>query len=742
MGNPDNSPPARPATVPEDARWDPKDPGFEWIVGSVDPEGRRHGLYRSWTRDGRLHGECSYDHGKVHGKNINFHPDGTIASEAEWVNGTIMNSAFYRCAMPSPEPFAQAAPDVWSARYFTRDGKTNYAIRYFLRDGTECGPDGKRLPQRPSNVSVDARWFPDMDRWVDGEIERGTNKQVGRWRWWSREGVLRHEELRDASGDALTIADYEADGTLAKTTKRSAGITERDYYYEGTLSSRQREDDNGRQIYKATWQRSGELAEEREVAYEGDAIASVTERGAAGVLRLRARREGRLLACALYQPDGKTFAATGMHTGDKLSGSWRLFDAAGSVRREVALDARHGVKSEGLWQKLGAALFQGESREVVSQLAGVDDEPWATTHGCYDEAVKAFPDLLRGLASSEPLVRMYCLGAIESEIEHQGSTYPATARVIPYLARLLSHPNADRAALLSTIQAAAENAAPYEREDDDVDRHTSDGTRRAVIRAWPDIFVVFDKATVDEKRVILGLAPFVPSSLKDVIETARTDPDPRIRVFAISNFTASEDYSLADAMTCLADKDPLVRAFTAISIATSQGGKTPREVVAVLRETMLGWREVAPRFAQAVGIKSHLLAYLALAAGVVGSPDARSLAQHLCDHLDAVDPKSAVPYVQGLLRLAFGDAERPFAKRFVEILETIGGSKKFWLADDARRVVARWRLPISAHELCAFSSALRAAPDPEAMMYAHMHAGDGLDDVALGHHDDPTDDED
>jgi hypothetical protein len=219
MGKPDNSPPARPKTVPEEARWDPKDPGFEWIVGGVDAEGRRHGLYRSWTRDGRLHGECGYEHGKVHGKNINFHPDGTIASEAEWANGTIMNSAFHRCASPSPEPFAQAAPNVWTARYFTRDGKTNYAIRYFTRDGTECGPDGNPLPPRPGSVSVDARWFPDMERWVDGEIERGTNKQVGRWRWWSREGVLRHEELRDATGDALTISDYEVDGTLTKTTR-------------------------------------------------------------------------------------------------------------------------------------------------------------------------------------------------------------------------------------------------------------------------------------------------------------------------------------------------------------------------------------------------------------------------------------------------------------------------------------------------------------------------------------------
>ena len=735
MGNPDNSPPARPSTVPEEARWDPKDPGFEWIVGGLDADGRRHGLYRSWTRDGRLHGECNYDHGKVHGKNINFHPDGTIASEAEWVNGMIMNSAFHRCASPSPEPFAQAAPNVWTARYFTRDGKTNYAIRYFLRDGTECGPDGKPLPPRPKNVSSDARWFPDMDRWVDGEIERGTNKQVGRWRWWSRDGVLRHEETRDADGDALTIADYEADGTLTKTSKRSAGITERDYYYEGKLSSRHREDEQGRQVYKATW-RGDELADEREVTYDADAIASVTEKGPGGTLRLRARREGPALACVLYQPDGKTFAASGMHTGEKLTGPWRLFDAAGNVRREVEVDVRHGLKSEGLWQKLGEALFKQELRGSVPQLAGVDAEPWSTTHGCYDEAVKNFPELLRGLASADPLVRMYCLGAIEAETEHQGSVYPATARVVPYLARLLSHSQADRAALLSTIQAAAENAVAHERDDDEEDRRASEATKRAVIAAWPDVFVALDKVGLDEKRIILGLAPFVPSAAPDIIGIARKDPDPRLRVVAIDNFTAMEGYSVADAMACLADKDAVVRAFTAIAIASSQGPQTPREVVAVLREMILGAKDIAPRFADVTRMTAHLLAYLALAAGTVCSPDARSLAQHLCERLDEVDRESTVPYVQGLLALAFGSGNRPFAKRFVEILETVASSSQFFFAADAREVLARWRLPGTSSELRALIAALKAAPDPEAMMHAHLHAGDGLD------HGDPTDDED
>lgn len=197
MGFPANSPPARPDSVPAEARWEPRDPGFEWLLGGFDRAARRHGAYRLWTRDGVLHGECTYEHDLVHGVYTTFHPDGSIASQADWDRGVLLDSVFFRSVAHSREPFPQVARDVWSVRYYTRDGRTNYTIRYFLRDATECGPDGNALPPRPATVSVDARWFPDVERWVDGAVERGTNKQVGHWRWWSRDGELRHEE-RDA----------------------------------------------------------------------------------------------------------------------------------------------------------------------------------------------------------------------------------------------------------------------------------------------------------------------------------------------------------------------------------------------------------------------------------------------------------------------------------------------------------------------------------------------------------------
>ena len=88
-----------------------------------------------------------------------------------------------------------------------------------------------RCHRGPASVSPDARWFPDMDRWVNGEIARGTTSSRA-LAWWSKDGVLRHEEIRDASGQPMMVAQYEADGTLKKKTTRSAQGEERDYYFD------------------------------------------------------------------------------------------------------------------------------------------------------------------------------------------------------------------------------------------------------------------------------------------------------------------------------------------------------------------------------------------------------------------------------------------------------------------------------------------------------------------------------
>lgn len=733
MASPDNSVPPRPTNVPADARWDPKEPGFEWVHGELDAESLRHGAFRSWTRAGVLHGESHYDHGRVHGKSINFHPDGTIASEADWVGGVIMDSVFHRSAQPTIEPFAPAHPNVWSVRYYSRDGKTNYTIRYLTRDATECGPDGQPLPPRPAAVSLDARWLPDIERWVDGEIGRGTNVQLGRWRWWTKEGVLRHEEQRDIAGEARAIAKFRADGSVEKrTSKDDQGGEQRELFGEtGKLSLRMRTDAKQRQTYTGVWLPDGTLVEETTRIYAADALQSVVEKAQGGVRRFEAKREGTALACVLLQADGKALSATGSIEGTLL-GTWRIFDERGTLRREVdttAMAITHDVTGRGLAAALGAALYRNDEQSFASppQLEGLDREPWAELAGACDSDVARFPRLVRGLVAEDPLVRAYALRAIRTEVLSEGAVYPASARVVPYLAKLLPHPELERTHVLGLLYdlALASLSEAVGARGSGSDTNAVRATADALDASWPAVFSQFATCTLEDRRRIFELAKLAPAAKPAILEIARKDNDATLRALATRCFVELPTFTAADAAPLLADKDALVRATTAIAIGLHRGPDSPREAVHGLDDALRNWREYAKRYAELPFAESHVLAQIALAAGAIRTPDARSLAHQLCAVIDEVDGRSAIVFARGLLALAFGPAggtyDRPYAKRFLEILEVLARSKAFWSQEAAAcDVLESWRLPPNRIAVLTLATELHGASDPEAAMHAKL----------------------
>jgi hypothetical protein len=708
MAAPENTAPPRPSSVPADARWDHAQAGFEWSTGIVDGEGRRHGRYCSWTRTGHLHGECDYDHGRVHGKNVTYHPDGTIASEADWQHGVIMDSVFHRCAVATPEPFAQASPGVWSVRYCTRDGKTNYTIRYFAKSGDECGPDGKPLPARAAGVSPDARWFADADqgtgRWVEGAIERGTNAQVGRWRWWSASGVLRHEELRDGRGGAKRIEHYTADGVLEQRIARDDdGAEQRDYFFDdGALSARYRKDARGRETYRASWLPDGTLDDERAYAYDGDVLASVIERTTGGALAFDARREpgGGTLSCVLFGPSGALPAASGSIADDRLVGRWKIFDPDGRLRRELdttPLAIAQPPTGEGLAWRLAEALMRrdAESAPLPAELAGLRDAPWPGD----------VPACITALVATDPLVREYAHAAVESALED-----PAlAARALPYLAKLLANAAVDRTRLLATVYEICARAAGH------------DAIEAALGAAWPAIFSAFGRATYAERHQILAIAKLAPVAKADLLALARKDPDPAVRAFALDRLTELPTFTADDAQPSLTDRDNLVRAAAAIAVGQRQGPASTKDVVRVLDEALRTWRELARRFAELPYVDAHVLVATAEAAAAIGTPDARSLARELCAHLDDVEPRGALAYGNALLQLALGTGARPYAKRFVEILDTLAKSKPFWVHEhEAASLLAARGLPDRRLALSALVAELRASPDAEAALHARL----------------------
>jgi hypothetical protein len=428
-----------------------------------------------------------------------------------------------------------------------------------------------------------------------------------------------------------------------------------------------------------------------------------------------------------------------------LLGTWRIFDAAGGLRREVdttSLAIAHEPTGRGLAARLGEALFHHDDAELATPpaLTGIDDEPWAELVGARDVDVERFPRLVRALVADEPLVRDYALRAIRREVIADRAVFSATARVVPYLARLLAHPALERSSVLALFQELGDAALLHTGTGDDgiATARTStpnggaaDGlaalraTARALDASWPQIFAQFATAPLADRRRIFELAKLAPGAKPAILEIARRDPDATLRACAARCFIELPTFTNSDAAPLLADKDALVRATTAIALGLHKGPDAPREAVHGLDDAVRGWREYAKRYAELPFAEGHVLSQIALAAAAIRTPDARSLAQQLCAALEDVDAGSVIAFARGLLVLAFGPPEgrrdRPFAKRFVEILETLARSKQFWIHDAAAaELLERWHLPRGRIALMALVAELRGSSEPELTMHAKL----------------------
>jgi hypothetical protein len=86
-------------------------------------------------------------------------------------------------------------------------------------------------------------------------------------------------------------------------------------------------------------------------------------------------------------------------------------------------------------------------------LEGIDDIDWSALGGAYGPCTEA-PDILRGLASPFPDVAGEAMFEVGSSIWHQGTVYPVTVEVIPFLVELATTEGVHRRGdLLRTLGA-------------------------------------------------------------------------------------------------------------------------------------------------------------------------------------------------------------------------------------------------------------------------------------------------
>jgi hypothetical protein len=182
------------------------------------------------------------------------------------------------------------------------------------------------------------------------------------------------------------------------------------------------------------------------------------------------------------------------------------------------------------------------------------------------------------------------------------------------------------------------------------------------------------------------------------------------------------------------DRDPVVRAVTAIRLGLTLGPEAPASVVPALANALRGWHEIESGWAELPFTDGHLLGSLALALGSIRSSDARTLAPLLCATIDETDGVSATAVGRGLLALVLGRGELPFDAAFIDVLDTLATSDEFWRFNvNAGEILDLWNLrdgigDDAKAQLAALVRELRAAEDPAAMLHAKIHEDDGDDD--------------
>ncbi len=92
-------------------------------------------------------------------------------------------------------------------------------------------------------------------------------------------------------------------------------------------------------------------------------------------------------------------------------------------------------------------------------LERLDEVPWPTLTHAYGSAADV-PDLLRALASGDPDEREAALSELHGSVWHQGTVYPATPHVVPFLLELLAEPELEgKAGLLHYLGQLARGEA-------------------------------------------------------------------------------------------------------------------------------------------------------------------------------------------------------------------------------------------------------------------------------------------
>lgn len=692
--------PPRPPTVAPDAGFLARED--LWFAGLGSQEhAHRHGWWRWWR------------------------PDGTIHLERCYWRGTELESRTHEGNV--------IVRRVQLGRH--------ECVRQRRIDGRCVDDADQPLPERPAGVPTGASYDLDTGTWVEGpDIDWAAPDETepaprsGRYVWWVSTGVRDHERVY-------------VDG---------ANVYDRGYYASGAPMV-DRVYDRDRNELSVTWWGADRVKSRRDRAWDEHGVRAerICAEGGGQYLGVR---DGDGMKWT-FEEEG-VVVAEGRVVKNRAVGRWTF----------VADDARYVIELDGKMRAavdeefdpswiLGACLIEREgSGPRIPLLDGVDAIPWAEVEGAFGRQVVKFPTLLQAMTSPIAAVRRSARGAILGEIEHQGSIYPATAAVMPFLIRLLHHPNVDGLALLQTLVYVVEWAAGRSEDEDDgdldgdLDEDLDEGdddedldgddddedldgddddnpylrAARDTVKAVADGFDAIAVHLAAHPEQVLTLAAHAGEPGRAQLVAAVHHPDPAVAAIAVHGLAGRRDTTESDVRTWIGHPDPLVQLAVAVRAAQRFGPDTPEPAVDVLLAALHPPDGLEARYRGLPFVDGRLIGAVAIALANVRTPRAMAAAPVLAADLDRLDLFTLDTLTNGLLALCFGDGTGPFAPDFLDVLDRLGSSGQLRNFANFTGTARRWNLPSSVDGIRALAADLRATPDPERALRTRM-SGDGAD---------------
>lgn len=356
----------------------------------------------------------------------------------------------------------------------------------------------------------------------------------------------------------------------------------------------------------------------------------------------------------------------------------------------------------------------------------LDKVPWGELEHAYG-AAEDVPDILRQLLSSDPKIRADAIEQLYGNIFHQGTRYPATPFVVPFLIELCSDPTVpDRFQILSLWGSLITGyfslqerptwgdgeriyfGGEVQESDDDPYTAALHGIYRESLKGHDLLCELLED---EDPRVRMGatwVLACLPTMAASSVERLAGQNDPVGWVRAATAFALGELDAPAPLRRMLFDDIDAVRCMAACELARLEPAEALIEPLLEFVSTPIdGYEAISGSGGKSSGDAAFAISLL--------PPETRKKAiPAICDRLAASRSFDTMPLVGALLAAAFPPRKEPLAEptelqRYV--LSRMIDTEEFWSIGNLSWTFETYGLPKDRSQ-CAELIGARVADDP------------------------------